>query len=83
MWLLRCSKVRINFKFKNYVKLYYLTDTSNLEDIKQFHQEITVMKSVGQHANIVSIVGHSTSDLKYLMLLTEYCDSGNLLDTLR
>lgn len=41
------------------------------------------MKSVGQHANIVSIVGHSTSDLKYLMLLTEYCDAGNLLDTLR
>lgn len=63
--------------------LFSRTDTSNPEDVRQFHQEIAVMKSVGQHENIVSIVGHSTSDIKYLMLLTEYCDAGNLLDVLR
>jgi serine/threonine protein kinase len=41
------------------------------------------MKSVGRHENIVSIVGHCTSNIKELMLLTEYCDDGSLLDLLR
>ena len=41
------------------------------------------MKSVGNHQNIVSIVGHCTSNIEELMLLTEYCDAGSLLDLLR
>ncbi|KAG5673371.1 hypothetical protein PVAND_003427 [Polypedilum vanderplanki] len=68
---------------KQYVAVKMIKNTSNLEDIKQFHQEISVMKSVGQHENIVSIVGHCTSDINELMLLTEYCDDGSLLDLLR
>ncbi|KAL7019949.1 hypothetical protein ACKWTF_011315 [Chironomus riparius] len=68
---------------KEHVAVKMIKNTSNLEDIKHFHQEIKVMKSVGHHENIVSIVGHCTSDIKYLMLLTEYCDAGNLLDLLR
>lgn len=41
------------------------------------------MKSVGRHQNIVSIIGHCTSNIEELMLLTEYCDIGNLLEFLR
>lgn len=41
------------------------------------------MKSVGRHPNIVSIIGHCTSNIEELMLLTEFCDSGSLLELLR
>jgi serine/threonine protein kinase len=41
------------------------------------------MKSVGRHPNVVSIVGHCTSNIEELMLLTEFCDAGSLLDLLR
>lgn len=41
------------------------------------------MKSVGKHPNIVSIIGHCTSNIEDLMLLTEFCDAGSLLDLLR
>jgi tyrosine-protein kinase receptor torso len=41
------------------------------------------MKSVGRHPNIVSIIGHCTSNIEELMLLTEFCDAGSLLDLLR
>lgn len=41
------------------------------------------MKSVGKHPNIVSIVGHCTSSINELMLLTEFCVGGSLLDLLR
>jgi tyrosine-protein kinase receptor torso len=41
------------------------------------------MKSVGQHENIVSIIGHCTSNIEELMLLIEYCEAGNLLELLR
>lgn len=41
------------------------------------------MKSAGLHANIVGIVGHCTSNINELMLLTEFCDMGNLLEFLR
>lgn len=41
------------------------------------------MKSVGRHPNIVSIIGHCTSNIKELMLLTEFCECGNLLKFLR
>lgn len=41
------------------------------------------MKSVGNHKNVLSIVGHCTSNIEELMLLTEYCDAGSLLDMLK
>lgn len=36
------------------------------------------MKTVEKHQNIVSIVGHSTSNVDKMMLLTEYCGQGSL-----
>lgn len=61
-------------------------DDAGIEDIKGFLREISLMKSVGHHENIVGIVGHSklkTKSFNKLMLLTEYCSEGNLLDYLR
>lgn len=53
------------------------------QKIKEFLDEIKVMKSVGKHKNIVEIVGHYTKSYRQLMLLTEYCSEGNLLNYLR
>ncbi|XP_031631227.1 tyrosine-protein kinase receptor torso-like isoform X2 [Contarinia nasturtii] len=53
-----------------------------IDNILGFLNEIGLMKSVGQHENIVGIVGHCTK-LNNIMLLTEYCHEGNLLDYLR
>lgn len=58
-------------------------ENATIEDIKGFLSEITLMKSVVQHKNIVGIVGHSTKLYNKMMLLTEYCSEGNLLDYLR
>lgn len=53
--------------------------------VKELLREIQLMKSVCQHENIVGIVGHYTTDTDFaqLMLLTEYCSEGNLLNYLR
>lgn len=68
------------FSFLSYI--YYL-ENATIEDIKGFLSEITLMKSVVHHKNIVGIVGHSTKLYNKMMLLTEYCSEGNLLDYLR
>uniref|UniRef100_A0A1B0GPY5 Uncharacterized protein n=1 Tax=Phlebotomus papatasi TaxID=29031 RepID=A0A1B0GPY5_PHLPP len=60
-----------------------LKKSANSEEIKEFKQEIDVMKSVGYHANIVGLVGHCTRDIHKMMLLTEFCSKGNLLNYLR
>lgn len=65
------------------MKSISISDSANIDDIKQFHQEISVMKSVGKHPNVVSIIGHCTSNIEELMLFTEFCDAGSLLDLLR
>ncbi|XP_055612387.1 tyrosine-protein kinase receptor torso isoform X2 [Uranotaenia lowii] len=55
----------------------------SIEDIKEFRREIEVMKSVGSHPNVVSILGHYTKNIVEMMLVTEYCSKGNLLNYLR
>lgn len=60
-----------------------LKDGPSVDDIKGFFREIEVMKSVHKHPNIVCIVGHYTKNIFDVMLLTEYCSEGNLLEFLR
>lgn len=58
-------------------------DSADSVDTKRnFLTEIIVMKSVKHHENILKIVGHSTKIKNKLMLITEYCDEGNLLQYL-
>ncbi|GAB0094898.1 hypothetical protein DMENIID0001_102240 [Sergentomyia squamirostris] len=50
---------------------------------QKFLEEITIMKSVPEHKNILRLIGHRTDPLKNFLLLTEYCAKGSLLDFLR
>lgn len=70
-------------KIYTYISVIFNLENATTDDKKCFLTEITIMKSVGQHENILGIVGHSTKLDNNLMLLTEYCSEGNLLDYLR
>ncbi|XP_019556300.3 tyrosine-protein kinase receptor torso [Aedes albopictus] len=65
------------------VAVKMLKECPSLVDIKAFRREIEVMKSVGSHPNVVCIVGQYTGNVTRMMLLTEYCSGGNLLNYLR
>ncbi|XP_075167235.1 tyrosine protein kinase receptor torso [Haematobia irritans] len=65
------------------VAVKMLKDNPNGDEIRSFRREIEVMKSVEKHPNIVGIIGHCTRSSDTMMLLTEYCSLGNLLDFLR
>ncbi|XP_058816658.1 tyrosine-protein kinase receptor torso-like [Topomyia yanbarensis] len=67
----------------NDVAVKMLKEFPSLGDIKEFRREIEVMKSVGTHPNVVCILGHYTQSVEDMMLLTEYCSEGNLLNFLR
>lgn len=58
-------------------------DTATVDDVEGFLQEIALIRSVGKHRNIVGIIGHCTVVYSEMMLLTEYCSEGNLLNYLR
>lgn len=68
---------------KQEVAVKMLPERASIDDIEGFLREISLMKSVGKHENIVGIVGHVTKDYRDMMLLTEFCSEGNLLDYLR
>ncbi|KAJ6637170.1 Tyrosine-protein kinase receptor torso [Pseudolycoriella hygida] len=68
---------------KQVVAVKMLKNCQSYGNIRNFYREIEVMKSVPSHPNIVGIVGHCTKNIFELMLLTEYCSEGNLLDYLR
>lgn len=65
------------------VAIKMLKPTATTEEMVEFRREIDMMKSVGSHRHIVSIVGHYTRNINELMLLTEFCPRGNLLNYLR
>nr|XP_058968547.1 uncharacterized protein LOC131795005 isoform X1 [Pocillopora verrucosa] len=59
-----------------------LKANANLEDRRNFLTEISLMKSIGKHLNIVSMLGCVTSSGP-LCLITEYCPHGDLRNYLR
>ncbi|CAD7013116.1 unnamed protein product [Ceratitis capitata] len=65
------------------VAVKMLKEHPPLDDERAFRREIEVMKSVEPHPNIVGIIGHCTKPSHQMLLLTEYCSFGNLLDFLR
>ncbi|XP_065369892.1 tyrosine-protein kinase receptor torso [Calliphora vicina] len=65
------------------VAVKMLKDHPSADDIYAFRREIEVMKSVEKHPNIVGIIGHCTRFSNDMMLVTEYCSFGNLLNFLR
>uniref|UniRef100_A0A336MMX7 receptor protein-tyrosine kinase n=1 Tax=Culicoides sonorensis TaxID=179676 RepID=A0A336MMX7_CULSO len=65
------------------VAIKTLKENPSRTEIDEFRCEIELMKSVGTHKNVVSILGHCTQNPKEMMLLIEYCGNGNLLNFLR
>ncbi|XP_043278573.1 tyrosine-protein kinase receptor torso-like isoform X2 [Venturia canescens] len=65
------------------VAVKMLKDKPNTDDLKNFQQEIAIMKSAGQHQNIVSIIGCCTLDVSRPILVVEYCSRGDLQSYLR
>lgn len=59
-----------------------LPANANLEDRRNFITEITLMKEIGKHLNIVSMLGCVTSGGP-LCLITEFCPHGDLRNYLR
>lgn len=54
-----------------------LADHPTPEDVRQFEREIEMMKSVGPHPHIVSIVGCVTRSPR-MRLVVEFCALGDL-----
>ena len=51
-------------------------------DLKDLKSELTMMKEVGQHPNVVNLLGACTIG-EPLYIIIEYISGGNLLDFLR
>nr|CAD7592303.1 unnamed protein product [Timema genevievae] len=64
------------------VAVKMLKDHPLEEDVQSFQEEIKMMKSVGRHPNIVSIIGCCTQVGK-MRLIVEYCALGDLKKYLR
>ncbi|KAK9880544.1 hypothetical protein WA026_011781 [Henosepilachna vigintioctopunctata] len=61
-----------------------LKENSTVGEIRQLQQEIEIMKNVGSHPNIVSMIGCVTQNVTNgPILIVEYCSMGDLLTYLR
>ncbi|CAH1114612.1 unnamed protein product [Psylliodes chrysocephalus] len=63
------------------VAIKMLRDNPTDEEIRQFQQEIEIMKSVPLHPHLVSLIGCVTK--QNLLLVVEYCSKGDLQTFLR
>ncbi|XP_065664674.1 proto-oncogene tyrosine-protein kinase receptor Ret-like [Hydra vulgaris] len=72
--------IKIDSTINVAVKL--LKDGANEAEVKDFLEEINLMKGVGYHKNIVNMIGCCTLK-KYLCLVNEYMENGDLLQFLR
>jgi serine/threonine protein kinase len=59
-----------------------LIDDATSEEIENLLKELSVMKMVGKHVNIISLLGCCTKGGQ-VMLIVEYAKYGNLRDYLR
>ncbi|XP_032676014.1 uncharacterized protein LOC116846385 [Odontomachus brunneus] len=80
--IVRLATLQDEFGTVTDVAVKMMKDDPTVEDIKSFHQEISMMKSAGQHPNIVSLIGYCTLYNKPL-LVVEYCSKGDLQTYLR
>ncbi|KAL6428664.1 hypothetical protein ACFW04_007932 [Cataglyphis niger] len=80
--IVRLASLHDEFDAVTDVAVKMMKDDPTIEDIKNFHQEISMMRSAGQHPNIVSLIGYCTLYNKPL-LVVEYCSKGDLQTYLR
>ncbi|XP_025266682.1 tyrosine-protein kinase receptor torso isoform X1 [Camponotus floridanus] len=80
--IVRLASFQDEFGVMTDVAVKMMKDDPTVEDIKSFQQEISIMRSAGQHPNIVSLIGYCTLYNKPL-LVVEYCSKGDLQTYLR
>ncbi|XP_065678398.1 uncharacterized protein LOC136093381 isoform X9 [Hydra vulgaris] len=64
-----------------YVAVKLLKEGANQSESEDFYKEISLMKKINYHENIVNIIGCST--IKPLCLIVEFMENGDLLQFLR
>ncbi|XP_065663221.1 uncharacterized protein LOC136085755 isoform X2 [Hydra vulgaris] len=64
------------------VAVKLVKDSADLSELDDFSEEMNLMKEIGYHKNIVSLIGCSTIK-KPLCLIVEYIEHGDLLNFLR
>ncbi|XP_048509521.1 tyrosine-protein kinase receptor torso isoform X3 [Athalia rosae] len=80
--IVRLGSLRDNRGHYTDVAVKMLRENPSAEDLRDFEREIRMMKSVGQHPNIVSLVGCCTIKPRPF-LIVEFCSKGDLLFFLR
>jgi len=73
---------RVQFKEGRTIAVKVLSALANEQDKEQFLEEIDLMKQIGYHINVLSMIGFWTRSEPFLLLL-EYVPCGNLLNWLR
>lgn len=72
----------INFnKFCSIIEvsiLIILSDSPTREEIGHFQHELEIMKCVGSHSHLVSLIGVCVVEKSGPMLVVEYCARGDL-----
>lgn len=64
----------------NWVNLF-ISEDHNLDEMDEFMSEITIMKSISRHPNIVALIGYCTAQQPMLMVM-EYVGCGDLVSLL-
>lgn len=57
-------------------------EKSGVTEVRAFREEITIMKALGQHPNVLSLLACCTKPDGPLCLVTDFCEHGSLLDYL-
>lgn len=70
-----------HFEYSDLSEIHFLAHAS-ADEVRQLYQEIIIMKSVGTHRNLVSMIGFATTSDGPL-LLVEFCSKGDLQTYLR
>ncbi|XP_078373558.1 uncharacterized protein LOC144657125 [Oculina patagonica] len=73
---------RVQFKEGRTIAVKVLSALANEQDKEQFVEEIDLMKQIGFHTNVLSMIGFWTRSEPFLLLL-EYAPCGDLLHWLR
>ncbi|XP_031625417.1 platelet-derived growth factor receptor beta-like [Contarinia nasturtii] len=62
-----------------------IKDVSDYKIVEDFISELKVMMYLGQHSNVLNLLGVVTSNITQneLMIIVEYCEYGNVSDLLR
>ncbi|KAG6454845.1 hypothetical protein O3G_MSEX008879 [Manduca sexta] len=65
------------------VAVKMLKDFPSREEIRSFRAEMELMKSVGAHPHVVSLLGCCSTRARRPLIVAEYCSRGDLLTYLR